>query len=66
VNSVPWSTVRIDGSSAGRTWVERELPAGAHSVRLETGDGQVYEATLDVRAGEQTLFCWNFDVADRC
>jgi eukaryotic-like serine/threonine-protein kinase len=66
VNSVPWSTVTIDGAAAGRTWVERELPAGNHAVRLETGDGQTFERSLDVRAGEQTLFCWNFDVADRC
>lgn len=66
INSVPWSTVSIDGAPVGRTWVERELPAGSHAVRLETGDGETFERSLDVRPGEQTLFCWNFDVADRC
>ncbi len=66
INSVPWSSVVLDGASVGNTWVDLEVEAGPHTVRLRTEDGLEHEATVQVPAEDVRYWCWNFDVGDRC
>ncbi|MDQ3339801.1 MAG: protein kinase [Myxococcota bacterium] len=52
IDSTPWATIYIDGSSLGITpIVKRSLPAGRHKLRAVLKDGRVKEQTIDIPAG---------------
>jgi hypothetical protein len=52
IDSTPWATIYIDGTSLGITpIVKRSLPAGRHKLRAVLKDGRVKEQTIDIPAG---------------
>ncbi len=62
VSSLPQSKVIVDGQFIRKTPLfEYELPAGAHTVRLETDDGQYTRFRVDVAAGQTVRRIWHFE-----
>ncbi len=53
IDSTPWATIYVDGSSLGITpIVKRSLSAGRHKLRAVLKDGRVKEMSIDVPAGK--------------
>jgi hypothetical protein len=67
ISSVPWAHVQLNGESAGFTppW-KRELPVDNYGIRLETSSGDISEGRVEVKAGEEALFCWDFQLGVGC
>ena len=65
-NSVPWSNVTVDGTSAGVTPFNRAIAAGSHTIVLQTSAGETTRHTLKVAAGAVTNWCWEFELAAEC
>ncbi len=62
VSSLPQSKVIVDGQFIRKTPLfEYELPAGAHTIRLETDDGQYTRFKVDVTAGQTVRRIWHFE-----
>ena len=66
LNSLPWSTVRIDGSEVGATDWKGTLAPGKHNVVLLTGDGREKRTVLEVTSNETLRWCWDFDTGAKC
>ena len=66
LNSRPWSRVELDGIEVGRTVYAVKLSAGAHTLRLTTGDGRTHEATITAVDGESLRYCWDFELDGPC
>ncbi len=69
LHSHPWSTIRIDGESTGRTGgkpVSFEVDAGSREVEFLGEDGSRHAKDLQVRPGEATSYCWNHEVEEEC
>ena len=37
-----------------------KVGAGTHSIKLRSGNGQTKSASVKVKAGGQTAYCWDF------
>ncbi|HJN73164.1 MAG TPA: serine/threonine-protein kinase [Myxococcota bacterium] len=62
VSSLPRSKVIVDGQFVRFTPLyEHELPAGPHTVRLETDDGRYTRFRVDVPAGGEIRRIWHFE-----
>lgn len=67
VNSIPWSTVFVDGAELRRTPVTgHALPVGPHEIRLVTAEGLEKTTTVSIGEGAQVFFCWRFDDDREC
>lgn len=55
VNTVPWTTVFVDGVRIGNTPVRPCLSLGAHSILLRTADGREQVQEVQVEAGRHSL-----------
>jgi hypothetical protein len=67
VNAIPPSTVTIDGQTVGFGMVRgHALSAGSHRVVLATKDGRIKSLTATIRADEDSIICWSFEVDDVC
>lgn len=60
LNSLPWSTVAIDGKIRGRTGWSGEISAGPHEVTFTSPDGRTANRTVVVPAGGTLRACWDF------
>ena len=65
VNSRPWSNITLDGKPVGTTF-KGEVPAGRHALVLTTQDGRTKSASVTVREGAPTRFCWDFESDAEC
>jgi len=66
INSLPWSELTLDGASRGTTDWSGEVTAGRHNLVLETPDGRVHRATLEVPADGIVRYCWDFSEGGPC
>jgi serine/threonine protein kinase len=66
VMSKPWSDLVVDGQAKGTTGWSGPISAGAHQLRLTTGDGRVHTATVVVSPDDSTRICWDFDASAAC
>jgi hypothetical protein len=64
--SKPWSDLVVDGQAKGTTGWSGPISAGAHQLRLTTGDGRVHTATVVVSPDDSTRICWDFDASAAC
>lgn len=66
INTIPPSTISIDGAAAGSTYWSGELTPGNHSLRMTSNDGRVQQTTITVSANNNSPFCWQFDLEGPC
>ena len=66
VRSKPTSEVSIDGKSKGWMNWEGKVSAGTHRVKLRSGDGQTHSASVKVKSGKTTSYCWDFHTNRVC
>jgi len=67
VNSVPRSSVTIDGVGRGKTWVRQELSPGQHRVVWQLDDGTPPKTmTITLNPAQEMGLCWNFKTSSNC
>ncbi len=66
VNSIPWSSVTLDGVAQSDGAWSGEVAAGSHRVLLRTADGATHTQVVSVVAGGVSSVCWNFELDARC
>jgi serine/threonine protein kinase len=66
VRSKPTSEVSIDGKSKGWMNWTGKVSAGTHRVKLRSGDGQTHSASVKVKSGGTTSYCWDFNTKSVC
>lgn len=68
VNSLPWGTVYLDGVEQGPTPLTLDADVGAHSVRVQASQGDVWhEQRVTVEAAGGTVrLCWDFEADAAC
>ncbi len=66
INARPFSNLVLDGVDRGLTGWNGELAPGPHSFTLTTTDGRKHEASINIVAGEDTRFCWDFNKEGPC
>ncbi|TNE88153.1 MAG: serine/threonine protein kinase [Deltaproteobacteria bacterium] len=67
VNSIPWSTVYVDGAKVKATPItDHPLSAGSHTIKLVAGDGTEKVHTVTISGDSQTFFCWRFAEDSEC
>jgi hypothetical protein len=66
VRSKPTSEVSIDGKSKGWMNWAGKVSAGTHRVKLRSGDGQTHSASVKVKSGGTTSYCWDFHTNSLC
>jgi hypothetical protein len=66
INSVPWSTLSVDGSPIGRTPWKGDLPSGSHALTLTNTAGESATVNVSVVAQSQVRFCWDWSAHSIC
>ena len=66
VRSKPTSEVSVDGRSKGWNSWAGKVSAGTHKVVLRSGDGQTHSASVKVKSGGTTSYCWDFHSNSTC
>jgi len=66
VRGKPTSEVSIDGKSKGWMNWAGKVSAGTHRVKLRSGDGQTHSASVKVKSGGTTSYCWDFHTNSAC
>ena len=64
-NTVPWSTLTVDGVPRDRTPLIGEVPTGAVVVATERGTGRTHTVVVTEAMAGRGL-CWDFDLAGPC
>lgn len=66
INSVPWSTLSVDGAPVGRTPWKGDLPSGRRALTLTNTAGESHTVNVSVVAQGQVRFCWDWSVRSIC
>jgi hypothetical protein len=66
VRSKPTSEVSIDGKSKGWMNWAGKVASGTHRVVLRSGDGKTHSASVKVKGGGTTSYCWDFHTDSAC
>ncbi len=65
INTLPWSTLTVDGVARGRTPLVGEVRSGAVVVATERGAGRTHTIVVSA-AMDGVGFCWDFELAGPC
>jgi hypothetical protein len=66
VRTKPWGTVTVDGRTTRTEDRGLALPPGRHALDLVAHDGRRHRWTIDVVAGSNNAFCWDYDREAPC
>ena len=66
INSLPGSSVFVDGVAMGLTPLSDTLLPGTHTLLLKADDGREATTTISVPTDGVFSFCWQFDTNARC
>jgi len=67
LNSVPASTLFVDGKRVGHGGADLTLPPGTHKVRFHNDEsGKEYTVDIDVPSDKKVDLCFNFDLNGPC
>ena len=66
INTLPPSSLFVDGVAVGPTWWQGELTPGSHTLKMKANDGREATTTISVRPNKTFRFCWSFDANGEC